>query len=110
MKPMSKQFQAEEDKTISITEVRELRFIVLKPNKQIIEIANKADNGRVCTLRISDFRSKGDAEVYAELLRLAPELLNEYLSNTKTLEQVVGRLEKRVGRMKEKSKMRKKAT
>ena len=101
---MSKQSQAEENKTISITEIRELRFIVIKPNKQIIEIANKADNGRVCTLRISDFRSKGDAEVYAELLRLAPELLNEYLSDTKTLEQVVGRLEKRVARLKGKNK------
>ena len=100
---MSKQSQAEENKTISITEVRELRFIVLKPNKRIIEIVNKADNGRVCTLRVSDFRSKGDAEVYAELLRLAPELLNEYLSNTKTLEQVVGRLEKRVARIKSKN-------
>lgn len=100
---MSKQSQAEENKTISITEVLELSFMVLKPNKRLIEIVNKADNGRVCTLRVSDFRSKGDAEVYAELIRLAPELLNEYLSNTKTLEQVVGRLEKRVAKMKRKT-------
>lgn len=97
---MSKQSLAEEIKTISITEIRELRFIVLKPNKRIIEIVNKADHGRVCTLRVSDFRSREDAEIYAGLLRLVPELLNDYLSNTKTLEEVVGRLEKRIARRK----------
>ncbi|MEO5645224.1 MAG: hypothetical protein ABIS12_18020 [Bacteroidia bacterium] len=101
MKKGSKQFQKEENKTISITEVRKLRFKVLKPNKGEIEIVNHADNGRVCKLLISDFRSVSDANVYAELLKLAPELLNEYMNDTKKLEQVVARLGKKVARTKE---------
>jgi hypothetical protein len=102
MNVKSKQFQAEVDKTISITEVRELRLKVLKPQKGVIEIINQADNGRVCTLRIDDFRSLNDAKIYAELLRLAPELLNEYITDAKNLERVVTRLEKRVARTKKK--------
>lgn len=96
----SKQSQAEGNKTISITEITKLRFKVLKPDKGCIELVNDADQGRICTLKISDFRSIGDAKVYADLLRLAPELLNEYISDTKTLEEVVERLEKKVARSK----------
>lgn len=100
----SKQAQAEETKTISITEITQLQFKVLKPDKGIIELVNTADQGRVCSLKISDFRSTQDAKIYAELLRLAPELLNEYICNTKTMEQVVGRLKKKVTIMNGKTK------
>jgi len=100
MNSASRQSQAEETKTISITEVHKLRFKVLKPNKRIIEVANEADYGGVCVLQVKDFRSFEDAEIYAELLRLAPELLDEYMSNAKTLEEVVDRLIKRVATMK----------
>jgi hypothetical protein len=37
--------------------------------------------------------------VYAELLRLAPELLDNYLSDTKRLKEVLARLEKRVAQV-----------
>lgn len=104
MNQKSRQFQTEENKTISITEIRELSFKVLKPQKGIIEIVNDADHGRVCTLRVADFRSAEDAKVYAELLRLAPELLNEYLTDAKNLGQVINRLEKKVAKTKEKLK------
>jgi hypothetical protein len=104
MSPQSKQFEAEENKTISITEVRKLHFKILKPGKDVIEIVNQADNGRVCTLKISDFRSATDARIYAELLRLAPALLNEYLTDAKKLGQVVNRLEKKVVQSKRKLK------
>lgn len=107
MNSKSRQLQTEENKTISITEIREISFKVLKPQKGVIEIVNAADNGRICTLRIKDFRSAEDAKVYAELLRLAPELLNEYLTNAKNLGQVINRLEKKVAKRKEKLKVKK---
>ncbi|MEO5643962.1 MAG: hypothetical protein ABIQ40_20290 [Bacteroidia bacterium] len=100
MSHKSKQSKAEETKTISITELTKLRFKVLKPDKGCIELVNAVDQGRVCTLKISDFKSAEDAKVYAELLRLTPELLNEYISDTKTLEEVVKRLKKRVAHAK----------
>lgn len=107
MNTKSKQARAEEKKTISITEVSKLQFKVLKPDKGCIELVNIADQGRVCTLKISDFNSPEDAKVYAELLRLAPELLNEYICDTKTLEEVVKRLKKKVARTKTKQKVQK---
>ncbi|MEO5644138.1 MAG: hypothetical protein ABIQ40_04245 [Bacteroidia bacterium] len=104
MAPPSNQFQAEEKKTISITEARELRLKVLEPYKGRIELINAADNGRVCTLRISDFQSKEDTIIYAELLRLAPELLNVYLSDVKKLTEVAQRLEERMADLRKKRK------
>ena len=100
----SRQFQSEEQKTISITEARKLRLKILMPDKGLIEIVNSHDNGRVCTLRVKDFRSVDDALVYAELLKLAPQLLDNYLSDAKTLGEVVGRLHKKIERIKEKGK------
>lgn len=96
----SKRFPAEDEKTISITETRKLRLQVLQPAKGIIEIVNVADQGRVCSLRTSDFKSAEDALAYAELLRLAPELLDDYLSDAKSLKEVLERLEKKVARAK----------
>ena len=73
MPQTSKQSESEEQKTISITETRKLRLEVLKPINGKIEIVNTADQGRVCTLTISDFKSLKDAEAYADLLKLAPK-------------------------------------
>lgn len=101
---MSKQSRAEQTKTISISEVRALHFKIVKPQKGIIEIVNCADQGRVCTLKTSDFKSKADAEIYAQLMVLAPMLLNEYVSKTKTLKEVIERLRKRIASMKVKAK------
>src|SRR5215218_8296573 len=100
----SRQSQSEEQKTINITEARKLRLKILKPDKGLIEIVNSKDNGRVCTLRVEDFRSVDDALVYAELLKLAPQLLDNYLSDAKTLEEVVTRLDKKIALAKEKNK------
>lgn len=100
MTTQSKQLKAEENKTISITELTRLRFKMLKPYKGIIEIANCADMGRVCMLRVSDFKSVADAQVYAQLLVLPPQLLGAYLSDAEKLEQVVRRFEKRFISMK----------
>jgi hypothetical protein len=91
----SKQLKAEENKTISITELTRLRFNSLKPYKGIIEVVNCADMGRVCILRVSDFVSAENAHVYAQLLVLAPQLLGAYLGDPKKLEQVVKRFEKK---------------
>jgi hypothetical protein len=96
----SKQLKAEENKTISITELTLLRFKTLKPYKGIIEVVNCADMGRVCMLRVSDFVSVSNAQVYAQLLVLAPQLLGAYLGDPKKLEQVVKRFEKRFKIMK----------
>jgi hypothetical protein len=93
--PKRKQLLADEQKTVSIAETPMLRLLVVRPGKGIIELVNVADQGRVCTLRTGDFRSVKDALAYAELLRLAPELLEFYLSDTKRLEEVLARLEKR---------------
>ena len=98
----SKQQKTEDQKTISIIETRKLRLQVVRPNKGIVELVNSADHGRVCTLRTDDFQSETDALVYAELLRLAPELLDNYLSDTKRLKEVLERLEKNVDRAKRK--------
>lgn len=105
MKNKSKQSQAEEEKTISlkITGLRQLRFAVLEPNNGLIDIVNTLDNGRVCTLRIDDFNSIGDAQAYAEIIRVAPELLDHYLTDAKTLEEVVGRMEKKLAKQKGKN-------
>ena len=104
----SKQSQAEQIKTISIGKARALRFKVLKPQKGVLEIVNQGDQGRICTLKISDFKSKADAEIYAQLLVLAPMLLDEYLSSSKTLAEVTERLRKRVERMRARAKRAKK--
>ena len=93
----------EEVKTISINETRKLRLQVVRPAKGIVEIINTADQGRVCTLNTDDFRSLQDALVYAELLRLAPELLDNYLSDAKNLTQVLQRLEKKLALAKQKN-------
>ncbi|MDQ3110873.1 MAG: hypothetical protein M3R17_13350 [Bacteroidota bacterium] len=103
-----KQPLAEEQKTISITETRKLRLQLVRPGKGIIEIVNSADQGRVCTLRAEDFRSIDDALIYAELLRLAPELLDDYLSDAKKLAQVLQRLDKKLARAKGKNAEKKK--
>ncbi len=94
----SKQQKTEDQKTISISETRNLRLQVVRPAKGIVELVNSADHGRVCTLRTDDFLSVNDALVYAELLRLAPELLDDYLADTKKLNEVLARLEKKVTR------------
>jgi hypothetical protein len=90
MENKSRQSKAEEEKTISlkITGLRQLHFGVLEPNNGLIDIVNTLDNGRVCTLRIDDFNSLGDAKAYAEILRIAPEILDHYLADAKTLEAV----------------------
>ncbi len=98
----SKQAKSEEQKTLSITETRKLRLAVLKPANGFIEIVNTADQGRVCFLRVKDFRSVDDAVIYAEVLRLAPELLDDYPGDTKRLVEVIGRLERKVGKGKRK--------
>lgn len=100
--PRSKQTAAEEEKTISITEARKLRLAIVRPAKNIIELVNTADQGRVCTLKADDFRSMADALIYAELLRLAPELLDDYLSNAQTLAEVLHRLDQKLARAKTK--------
>lgn len=102
MTAKSKQLKAEENKTISITELTRLRFKTLKPYKGVIEVANCADMGRVCSLQISDFKSITDAQVYAQLLVLAPQLLGAYLSDAEKLEQIVNRFEERFKAMKNK--------
>ncbi|CAN5548803.1 hypothetical protein BH11BAC2_BH11BAC2_06220 [soil metagenome] len=93
---------ADQRKTISIAATRKLRFKILKPQKGIIEIVNSADHGRVCTLRLSDFQSPEDAQVYAALIKLAPELLDDYLSDKKKLKEVLMRFNKKVAGIKEK--------
>lgn len=100
MERKSRQSKAEQEKTISITEARKLRLKILKPHDGLIEIVNSKDNGRVCTLKIDDFNSLSDTEAYAELLKLAPELLDIYLSDAKTHAEVVVRFEKKVARSK----------
>lgn len=96
----SKQRRAEENKTISIAELTRLKFKMLKPADGMIEIVNWQDMGRVCVLQVSDFKSLADAQVYAQLLILAPQLLAAYLSDAEKLEQVVKRFEKRMRSMK----------
>ncbi|CAN5892438.1 hypothetical protein BH11BAC7_BH11BAC7_21770 [soil metagenome] len=96
MKNKSRQSKAEEEKTVSlkITGLRQLRFAVLEPANGVIEIINALDNGRVCSLRIDDFNSLGDALAYAEIIRVAPELLGHYLADAKNHKEVVGRIKK----------------
>ena len=109
MNQKSKQLRAEENKTIRITELIGLRFKAMKPENGIIEIANRADQGRVCTLKVSDFKSMEDAKVYAQLLVLAPQLLGEYLSDVDRLEQSVRRFEKRFNAFVEKHEKKKRS-
>lgn len=106
MENKSRQSQAEEEKTISlkITGLKQLRFAVLKPNNGLIDIVNTLDNGRVCTLRIDDFNSLGDAQAYAEVIRVAPELLDHYITDHETLKEVLGRMEKTVAKKNDKNK------
>jgi hypothetical protein len=108
MTTKSKQLKAEESKTISITELTRLRFKTLKPYKGIIEVVNCVDMGRVCSLRVNDFKSIADAHVYAQLLVLAPQLLGAYLNDAEKLEQVVKRFERRMKALKEGRKKEKK--
>ena len=98
----SRQSQADEEKTISlkITGLRQLRFAVLEPHNGLIDVVNTLDNGRVCTLRVDDFNSLGDAKAYAEVIRVAPELLDHYIADHETLKEVLGRMEKTVGKKK----------
>jgi hypothetical protein len=68
----SKQLKAEENKTIAMTDLVGLRFKMLKPCDGVIEVVNSQDQGRICTLKLSDFGSVQDAQVYGQLLVLAP--------------------------------------
>lgn len=106
----SKQCQAEEIKTISITELTQLRFRVLNASRGVIEIVNCQDMGRVCSVRLTDFKSVSDAQVYAQLLVLAPKLLAAYLSDPEKLKQVVKRFEKRMDLSKRRKPKPKKVT
>ncbi|MEO5644735.1 MAG: hypothetical protein ABIQ40_04125 [Bacteroidia bacterium] len=94
MEHKSRQRKTEDEKTLSlkITGLRKLCFLVIGPVNGVIDIVNSADNGRVCSLTIDDFDSVGDAKSYAEIIRIAPELLNHYLADAKTLEKVVKRM------------------
>jgi hypothetical protein len=110
MEKKSRQSKTEEEKTVSlkITGLRKLRFEVLEPTNGIIDIVNALDNGRVCSLRIEDFNSLGDAQAYAEVIRVAPELLNHYLGNAKTVKEVEIRMKKEIAKTKgEKNKKNK---
>jgi uncharacterized cysteine cluster protein YcgN (CxxCxxCC family) len=91
----------DDEKTVSITEITSLKFKAMKPMGGEIEIANCSDAGRICTIKIKDFKSKGDAKVYADLLALAPQLLREYIKRKK-IKQAVVDLEKRINKKKEK--------
>lgn len=98
----SRQSKTEDEKTVSlkITGLRQLRFAVLEPSNGIIDIINTLDNGRVCSLGIDDFNSIGDAQAYAEVIRVAPELLDHYLADHETLKEVLKRMGKKIGRKK----------
>lgn len=98
MKNKSRQSKAEDEKTVSlkITGLRQLRFAVLEPSNGIIDIVNTLDNGRICSLRIDDFNSVGDAQAYAEVIRVAPELLDHYLADHETLKKVLKRMGKKI--------------
>lgn len=78
----SKYRKAGDNETIAITDLATMRFKMLKPRDGIIEIVNSLGHGRICALKISDFRSRKEAELIAGLLRLAPELLQ--VNNNKT--------------------------
>jgi hypothetical protein len=95
MTKKSRQAQIESEKTVSlkVTGLKKLQFEILEPNNGVIDIVNTLDNGRVCSLRIEDFDSLGDAKAYAEVIKLAPDLLALYLPTAKNLEQVIGRME-----------------
>ena len=102
MTKKSRQSQVESEKTVSlkITGLRKLRFEVLEPTNGIIDIINTLDRGRVCSLRIDDFNSLGDAKAYAEVIRVAPDLLNHYLGDAKTVKEVEVRMEKEIAKVK----------
>lgn len=106
----SKQGRLEEIKTISIAELTQLKFRILKPAKGQIEIVNAADMGRICTLRISDFRSTSDARIYAQLLVLAPLLLDENGTDEKIREAKTKKLRKRIAFIKKKVKSQNKTS
>lgn len=90
----SKQQIAEDNKTANITDLAKLRFKMLKPCEGVIEVVNCADQGRICTLKVSDFDSVQDAQAYGQLLVLAPQILRACLTDAGKLEQVVGRYKK----------------
>lgn len=98
MEKKSRQSKAEKEKTVSlkITGLRQLRFAVLEPASGVIEIVNVLDNGRVCSLRIDDFNSLDDAQAYSEVIRVAPELLDHYLGDAKTVKDVEARIENKL--------------
>jgi hypothetical protein len=98
----SRQSKTEKEKTVSlkITGLRQLRFNVLEPADGVIEIVNSLDNGRVCSIRIDDFNSIGDAQAYAEVIRIAPELLDHYLGDAKTVKEIKVRIEKKLPKVK----------
>jgi hypothetical protein len=98
----SKQSQAESEKTVSlkITGLKQLRFAVLEPLNGIIDIVNTLDNGRVCSLKVDDFNSLGDAKAYAEVIRVAPDLLNHYLGDAKTVKEVEMHMRKKIAKAK----------
>lgn len=95
MPTKSKQRRAEAFKTDSISKLADIRLKVLKTERGIIEIVNSADNGRVCSIKVSDFRSRRDAAIYAELFSLAPDLLHFKNTSITGLEESMRNVERR---------------
>jgi hypothetical protein len=102
----SKQRRAEENKTASITGLATLRFKMLKPYEGIIELVNSSDQGRICSLRVSDFASVEDAQVYGQLMVMAPQLLSAALNDAEELLQVVKRFKQYRALMEKKKQKR----
>lgn len=102
------QFKAESKRTVSIKEIRGLRFKAYPPDQDdgIIEVANVSDQGRVCVLFVEDFRSVEDAKVYANLLALAPLLLDTYIHDHSKFQLTVQRFEKILARVQRAKRMR----
>lgn len=104
----SRQRRAEENKTPSLDTLARIKFRILPPFEGTIEIVNSDDMGRVCTLRISDFKSGQDAQLYAELLALGPRLMSACLSDVEQLGDVVKWFERRAKSLKQGSRKQKK--
>jgi hypothetical protein len=102
----SKQRKAEENKTAVITDLAKLRFKMLQPYEGIIEVVNSSDHGRICSLRVSDFASVEDAQVYGQLLVLAPQLLSAALNDAEKLMEVVQRFKNYRAQMEKKKQKR----
>ena len=104
----TRQFKAESTRTVSITEIRGLRFKAFPPDSSegIIEVSNTGDNGRVCVLFLEDFRSVEDAIAYAKLIALAPLLLDTYMNDHQKFQLTVQRFEKILQRAKRAKRLR----